>query len=65
MVVKVLYINLFYALLPAFSCRGYLVAFKLSPNLRKPHKDAKGADENRKREIELCKMERIIALSRG
>ncbi|XP_037789718.1 dynein intermediate chain 2, ciliary-like isoform X2 [Penaeus monodon] len=45
--------------------KGYLVAFKLSPNLRKPHKDAKGADENRKREIELCKMERIIALSRG
>ncbi|XP_047494973.1 dynein axonemal intermediate chain 1-like [Penaeus chinensis] len=45
--------------------RGYLVAFKLSPNLRKLHKDAKGADENRKKEIELCKMERIIAISRG
>lgn len=47
------------------SCRGYLVAFKLSPNLRKPHKDAKGADENKKKEIELCKIERIIAISRG
>ncbi|XP_069986188.1 dynein intermediate chain 2, ciliary-like [Penaeus vannamei] len=45
--------------------KGYLVAFKLSPNLRKPHKDAKGADENRKREIELCKMERIITISKG
>ncbi|XP_071522591.1 dynein axonemal intermediate chain 1-like isoform X2 [Panulirus ornatus] len=41
--------------------RGHLVALKLSPNLRKPHKDAKGADAQQLQEIELCKMERLIA----
>ncbi|MPC17995.1 Dynein intermediate chain 2, ciliary [Portunus trituberculatus] len=35
----------------------------LSPNLRKPHKDAKGADAQRLRELELYKMERLIATS--
>ncbi|XP_045108688.1 dynein intermediate chain 2, ciliary-like isoform X3 [Portunus trituberculatus] len=43
--------------------RGHLVALKLSPNLRKPHKDAKGADAQRLRELELYKMERLIATS--
>ncbi|XP_066957617.1 dynein intermediate chain 2, ciliary-like [Macrobrachium rosenbergii] len=43
--------------------KGYLISMKLSPNLRKPHKDAKGADEQKLREIELCKMDRIIATS--
>ncbi|XP_042874358.1 dynein intermediate chain 2, ciliary-like [Penaeus japonicus] len=45
--------------------KGYLVAFKLSPNLRKPHKDAKCADEEGEKAIELCKMERIIATCRA
>nr|XP_045610725.1 dynein intermediate chain 2, ciliary-like [Procambarus clarkii] len=41
--------------------KGHLVAMKLSPNLRKPHKDSKGADAQQLQEIELCKMERLIA----
>ncbi|KAG7176721.1 Dynein intermediate chain 2 ciliary-like 2 [Homarus americanus] len=41
--------------------KGHLIALKLSPNLRKPHKDAKGADAQQLQEIELCKMERLIA----
>ncbi|ROT80993.1 putative dynein intermediate chain 2, ciliary-like isoform X3 [Penaeus vannamei] len=44
--------------------KSYIVAFKLSPNLRKPHKDAKCADEEGAKAIELCKMERIIATCR-
>lgn len=40
------------------------MTLKLSPNLRRPYKDAKGAEEMRQAEIELCKMERIIATSK-
>ncbi|XP_018020947.2 dynein intermediate chain 2, ciliary-like [Hyalella azteca] len=45
--------------------RGHLVSFKLSPNLRRPHKEAKGADDQRIREIEVMKIDRIIATNRG
>ncbi|KAF2354229.1 WD40-repeat-containing domain [Trinorchestia longiramus] len=45
--------------------RGYLASFKLSPNLRRPHKEAKGADEQKLKEIEIAKIERIIATNRG
>ncbi|XP_042858693.1 dynein axonemal intermediate chain 1-like [Penaeus japonicus] len=45
--------------------RGHLVSFKLSPNLRRQPKDAKGSDAQQLQEIELCKMERIIATTRG
>ncbi|XP_042232430.1 dynein axonemal intermediate chain 1-like [Homarus americanus] len=45
--------------------KGNLVCLKLSPNLRKIHKDAKGADDMKLKEIELCKMERLIATNRG
>ncbi|XP_063611131.1 dynein intermediate chain 2, ciliary-like, partial [Penaeus indicus] len=48
----------------SFPSRGYLMTLKLSPNLRRPYKDAKGAEEMRQAEIELCKMERIIATSK-
>ncbi|KAG7174920.1 Dynein intermediate chain 2 ciliary-like 1, partial [Homarus americanus] len=44
--------------------RGYLVTLKLSPNLRRPHKEAKGADEVKLKEIELSKMDRIIATTK-
>ncbi|ROT69578.1 putative dynein intermediate chain 2, ciliary [Penaeus vannamei] len=44
--------------------KGYLMTLKLSPNLRRPYRDAKGAEEMRPTEIELCKMERIIATSK-
>ncbi|XP_042886683.1 dynein intermediate chain 2, ciliary-like [Penaeus japonicus] len=44
--------------------KGYLMTLKLSPNLRRPYRDAKGAEEMRQSEIELCKMERIIATSK-
>lgn len=40
------------------------MTLKLSPNLRRPYRDAKGAEEMRPTEIELCKMERIIATSK-
>ncbi|ROT72844.1 Dynein intermediate chain 1, axonemal [Penaeus vannamei] len=45
--------------------RGRLVSFKLSPNLRRQPKDAKGCDAQQLREIEVCKIERIIATTRG
>ncbi|KAK4305065.1 hypothetical protein Pmani_023030 [Petrolisthes manimaculis] len=41
--------------------RGHLVALKLSPNLRRPHKEAKGADPQQLRELELAKIDRLIA----
>lgn len=50
-------------LMSFFPNRGHLVALKLSPNLRKPHKEAKGADAQRLRELEVYKMERLIATS--
>ncbi|XP_037793855.1 dynein intermediate chain 1, axonemal-like [Penaeus monodon] len=43
--------------------RGFILSLKLSPNLRKKHKDAKGADANTLKELEREKMERIIATS--
>lgn len=46
-------------------CRGNLVCLKLSPNLRRVHKDTKSADERTAREIELSKMERLIATNKG
>ncbi|KAK4328086.1 hypothetical protein Pmani_001559 [Petrolisthes manimaculis] len=45
--------------------KGNLLSLKLSPNLRRVHKDAKGADEKTLREIEWCKMERLVATNRG
>nr|XP_027228347.1 dynein intermediate chain 2, ciliary-like [Penaeus vannamei] len=42
--------------------KGYLVTHKLSPNLRKPLEEAKITDEEAA-EIEVCKMERILALN--
>ncbi|XP_047469472.1 dynein intermediate chain 2, ciliary-like [Penaeus chinensis] len=42
--------------------KGYLVTHKLSPNLRKPLEETKITDEEAA-EIELCKMERILALN--
>lgn len=48
------------------SCRrGNLVCLKLSPNLRRVHKDTKTADERTAKEIELSKMERLIATNKG
>ncbi|XP_047482168.1 dynein axonemal intermediate chain 1-like [Penaeus chinensis] len=43
--------------------RGFILSLKLSPNLRKQHQDAKGADANTLKELERRKMERIIATS--
>nr|XP_053637336.1 dynein intermediate chain 2, ciliary-like [Cherax quadricarinatus] len=54
----------FFPILLVGGDRGYLVTFKLSPNLRRPHKEAKGADEQKLREIELAKMERIITTAK-
>ncbi|XP_063868428.1 dynein axonemal intermediate chain 1-like [Scylla paramamosain] len=45
--------------------RGNLICFKLSPNLRRVHKDNKTTDERNPREIEVCKMERLIATNKG
>lgn len=55
--------NPFHPIIVVGGERGHLVALKLSPNLRKPHKDAKGADAQRLRELEVYKMERLIATS--
>ncbi|XP_063851421.1 dynein intermediate chain 2, ciliary-like [Scylla paramamosain] len=41
--------------------KGYLVSFKLSPNLRRPPKEAKGADETQRREIEMARLGRLIS----
>ncbi|XP_071544385.1 dynein intermediate chain 2, ciliary-like [Panulirus ornatus] len=57
-------LNPFHPVLLVGGDRGYLVTFKLSPNLRRPHKDAKGADEQKLKEIELAKMERVIETAR-
>ncbi|CAL4062154.1 unnamed protein product, partial [Meganyctiphanes norvegica] len=57
--------NPFFPMILVGGEKGHLVSLKLSPNLRKPHKDAKGADEQKIRDIELCKMDRLIAISRG
>ncbi|XP_037787736.1 dynein intermediate chain 1, axonemal-like [Penaeus monodon] len=43
--------------------KGYLASLKLSPNLRRSHRDSKGPDPQDLKEIELCKMERLIATS--
>ncbi|XP_050736135.1 dynein axonemal intermediate chain 1-like isoform X2 [Eriocheir sinensis] len=45
--------------------RGNLICLKLSPNLRRVSKDTKSADERTAREIELSKMERLIATNKG
>ncbi|XP_071520306.1 uncharacterized protein [Panulirus ornatus] len=45
--------------------RGYLLALKLSPNLRKIYNNPRGFDQLPHKEIELCKIERLIALNRG
>ncbi|XP_076042119.1 dynein intermediate chain 2, ciliary-like [Oratosquilla oratoria] len=57
--------NRFHPIILVGGDRGYLITLKLSPNLRKPHKDAKGADEQRLKEIEIGKIDRLIAISRG
>ncbi|XP_071522576.1 dynein intermediate chain 2, ciliary-like isoform X2 [Panulirus ornatus] len=57
--------NPFYPIILVGGERGNLLSLKLSPNLRKVHKDAKGAEDHTLREIELCKMERLIATNRG
>ncbi|XP_076042145.1 dynein axonemal intermediate chain 1-like [Oratosquilla oratoria] len=57
--------NRFHPIILVGGHKGHLVTLKLSPNLRKPHKDAKGADEQRLKEIEIGKIERLIAISRG
>ncbi|XP_042874676.1 dynein axonemal intermediate chain 1-like [Penaeus japonicus] len=43
--------------------RGFILSLKLSPNLRKLHKEARGADEEKLKELERQKMERIISTS--
>nr|XP_027215438.1 dynein intermediate chain 1, axonemal-like [Penaeus vannamei] len=43
--------------------RGFILSLKLSPNLRKQQKEAKGADAEKLKELERKKMERIIATS--
>ncbi|XP_050697688.1 dynein intermediate chain 2, ciliary-like [Eriocheir sinensis] len=41
--------------------RGYLLTLKLSPNLRRPPKEAKGADEVQRKEIEVARLGRLIS----
>ncbi|XP_042888961.1 dynein intermediate chain 2, ciliary-like [Penaeus japonicus] len=57
--------NPFHPIILVGGDKGTLLSLKLSPNLRKIHKDAKGADDSKLKEIELCKMERLIATSKG
>ncbi|CAL4213294.1 unnamed protein product, partial [Meganyctiphanes norvegica] len=57
--------NPFYPMILVGGEKGHLISLKLSPNLRKLHKDAKGADKQKLQDIELCKMNRLIAISRG
>ncbi|XP_069987018.1 dynein intermediate chain 2, ciliary [Penaeus vannamei] len=57
--------NPFHPIILVGGDKGTLLSLKLSPNLRKVHKDAKGADDSKLKEIEQCKMERLIATSKG
>ncbi|XP_069948680.1 dynein intermediate chain 2, ciliary-like [Cherax quadricarinatus] len=57
--------NPFYPIILVGGEKGNLLSLKLSPNLRKVHKDAKGADDQKLKEIELCKMERLVATNKG
>ncbi|XP_047469113.1 dynein intermediate chain 2, ciliary-like [Penaeus chinensis] len=56
--------NPFHPLLLVGGERGYLMASKLSPNLRKPFREAKEEDERTVAEKELYKMDRLIATSK-
>ncbi|XP_071516735.1 dynein axonemal intermediate chain 1-like [Panulirus ornatus] len=55
----------FYPIIIIGGNKGHLASFKLSPNLRKVQREAKDADANKLRELELNKMERLIAINRG
>nr|XP_045610794.1 dynein intermediate chain 2, ciliary-like [Procambarus clarkii] len=57
--------NPFYPIILVGGEKGTLVSLKLSPNLRKVHKDAKGADELKLKDIELSKMDRLVATNKG
>ncbi|XP_064097254.1 LOW QUALITY PROTEIN: dynein intermediate chain 2, ciliary-like [Macrobrachium nipponense] len=52
----------FYPVVIVGGDNGHLIALKLSPNLRKLHKDARAADALTQKEIELAKIERLISL---
>ncbi|XP_047438686.1 dynein, axonemal, intermediate chain 1, paralog 2 isoform X2 [Mugil cephalus] len=44
--------------------RGYVISFKLSPNLRKKPKGKKGQDVPKGPEVEIAKMEKLLSLLR-
>ncbi|XP_047483009.1 dynein intermediate chain 2, ciliary-like [Penaeus chinensis] len=45
--------------------RGHLISLKLSPNLRQVNKDPRDMEEMTHKEVEVCKMERLIAVNKG
>jgi len=44
--------------------RGYVTSLKLSPNLRKMPKEKKGQETNKGPEVEIAKMDKLLALVR-
>nr|XP_053630549.1 dynein intermediate chain 2, ciliary-like [Cherax quadricarinatus] len=55
----------FYPVIVIGGDSGYLVLLKLSPNLRKVHKNTRDLDACSQKEVEHCKMERLIAINKG
>nr|XP_027222147.1 dynein intermediate chain 1, axonemal-like [Penaeus vannamei] len=45
--------------------KGHLISLKLSPNLRQVNKDPRDMEEMSHKEVEMCKMERLIAVNKG
>ncbi|XP_037787654.1 dynein intermediate chain 2, ciliary-like [Penaeus monodon] len=45
--------------------KGHLISLKLSPNLRQVNKDPRDMEEMTHKEVEVCKMERLIAVNKG
>ncbi|XP_068235146.1 dynein intermediate chain 2, ciliary-like [Palaemon carinicauda] len=52
----------FYPVVIVGGDNGHLIAMKLSPNLRKLHKESRDADALTQKELELAKIEKLISL---
>ncbi|XP_068233961.1 dynein axonemal intermediate chain 1-like [Palaemon carinicauda] len=56
--------NSFFPIVLVGGERGHLVTLKLSPNLRKVHKDPRDLEEATPKQIEISKIERLISVNR-
>ncbi|XP_042863089.1 dynein intermediate chain 2, ciliary-like [Penaeus japonicus] len=57
--------NTFHPIILIGGERGHLISLKLSPNLRQVNKDPRDLEEMTHSQVEMCKMERLIAVNKG